>query len=77
VASAPVRWVHGLANKRVLGLECEEAKVLGVSAGNERARGPELALGAGHGGWHGQGTCEVGRTTFKQGCGLPVTTEML
>jgi hypothetical protein len=33
----------GLAYKRVLGLGCEVGTVLGVSAGDERARGPELA----------------------------------
>jgi hypothetical protein len=33
----------GLAYKWVLGLGCEVGTVLGVSAGDERAPGPELA----------------------------------
>jgi hypothetical protein len=43
VASAPARGAVGLAYKQVLGLECEVGTVLGVSGGDERALGPELA----------------------------------
>jgi hypothetical protein len=67
VVSAPARGAHGLANKWALGLECEVGKVLGVSAGDERARGPELALGGGHGGWHGHGVCEGGVRPLNRG----------
>jgi hypothetical protein len=67
VASAPARGALGLANKRALGLECEVGKVLGVSAGNEMARGPELALGSGHGGWHGHGAREGGVRPLYRG----------
>jgi hypothetical protein len=43
----PARGPARLPNKRMLGLECEIGKLLGVSADDERARGPELSGGGG------------------------------